>query len=72
MVAVIANERQYRITNVAAREFEAALSRLDTVEAHRPPNMRRAVREAMESQLEELREEVAEYGSLRSRRESRG
>jgi len=30
------------------------------VEAHRPPELRRVMREAMESQLEELREEVAE------------
>ena len=63
---MIANERQYRITNAAAREFEEALVRLDTVEAHRSPDMRRVMREAMESQLEELREELAEYDALRS------
>jgi DNA-binding Xre family transcriptional regulator len=63
---MIANERQYRITKTAAREFEAALARLETVEAHRPPDMRRVMREAMESQLEELREEIAEYDALRS------
>ena len=55
---MIANERQYRITNAAAREFEEALARLETVEAHRPPEMRRVMREAMESQLDELREEM--------------
>ena len=32
---MIANERQYRITRTAAREFEEALARLETVEAHR-------------------------------------
>jgi ribosome-binding protein aMBF1 (putative translation factor) len=63
---MIANERQYRITKTAAREFEAALARLETVEAHRPPDMRRVMREAMESQLEELREGIAEYDALRS------
>lgn len=63
---MIANERQYRITRTAAREFEEALSRLETVEAHRPPELRRVMREAMESQLEELREELADYEALRS------
>jgi ribosome-binding protein aMBF1 (putative translation factor) len=63
---MIANERQYRITRTAAREFEEALARLETVEAHRPPELRRVMREAMESQLEELREELAEYDALRS------
>jgi len=63
---MIANERQYRITRTAAREFEEALVRLETVEAHRPPELRRVMREAMESQLEELREEIAEYDALRS------
>jgi DNA-binding Xre family transcriptional regulator len=63
---MIANERQYRITNAAAREFEEALARLETVEAHRPPDLRRVMREAMESQLDELREEIAEYEALRS------
>lgn len=63
---MIANERQYRITHAAAREFEETLGRLDTAEAHRPPELRRAMREAIESQLEELREQLAEYDALRS------
>lgn len=63
---MIANERQYRITNAAAREFGEALARLDTVEAHRSPDIRRVMREAMESQLEDLREELSEYEALRS------
>ena len=62
---MIANERQHRITRTAAREFEEALARLETVEAHRPPELRRVMREAMESQLEELREELADYEALR-------
>jgi ribosome-binding protein aMBF1 (putative translation factor) len=63
---MIANERQYRITRTAAREFEVALARLETVEAHRTPELRQVMREAMESQLEELREEMADYDALRS------
>jgi DNA-binding Xre family transcriptional regulator len=62
---MIANERQYRITRTAARELEEALARLETVEAHRPSELRRVMREAMESQLEELREELADYEALR-------
>jgi len=63
---MIANERQYRITRASAREFEEALTRLETVEAHRSPEMRRVMRDAMESQLEELRDEIGEYEALRS------
>jgi hypothetical protein len=62
---MIANERQYRITSTAVREFEEALVNLETVEGHRPPAMRRLMREAIESQLEELREDLAEYNALR-------
>ncbi|MGH2410915.1 MAG: helix-turn-helix domain-containing protein [Chloroflexota bacterium] len=65
---MITNERQYRITKAAIHEFEEALDRLETVEAHRPPERRRVMREATESQLEELREQVAEYDALRSGR----
>jgi ribosome-binding protein aMBF1 (putative translation factor) len=65
---MIANERQYRITNAAAREFEEALASLETAEAHRPPELRQVMREAIESQLEELSEELAEYEALRSGR----
>lgn len=63
---MIANERQYRITKSEAKKFEEALDRLETVEGHRPDEMRRIMREAMESQLEELREQLAEYDALRS------
>jgi DNA-binding Xre family transcriptional regulator len=65
---MIANERQYRITKTAVREFEEALDRLETAEAHRPPDVRRVMREAIESQLDELREQVTEYEALRSGR----
>jgi len=65
---MITNERQYRISKAAIREFEEALARLEMVEAHRPPELRRVMREAIESQLEELREQVTEYDALRSGR----
>lgn|SRR5487761_66340 len=62
---MIANERQYRITKSAVRQFEESLQRLDSDESHRPPQMRQLMREAMESQLQDLREEVAEYDALK-------
>ena len=63
---MITNERQYRITKSAVEDFEQALARLETVESDRPPEVRQVMREAIESQLEELREQVAEYEALRS------
>lgn len=63
---MIANERQYRITKAEAAKFEEALTRLETAEGHRSDEMRRMMREAMESQLEELQEQLAEYDALRS------
>jgi len=62
---MITNDRQYQITRTAAREFEEVLARLDTVESHRSPKLRQAMREAMESQLEELREQLADYEATR-------
>ena len=63
---MIANELQYRVTSAAAREFEEGLARLDATEAHRPPEMRALMRAAMESQLEDLRQQLAEYEALRA------
>jgi ribosome-binding protein aMBF1 (putative translation factor) len=65
---MIANERQYRITKTALGEFEDALAKLEAREAHRPPEIREVMRDAILSQLEELREEIAEYEALRNGR----
>ncbi|HUH07436.1 MAG TPA: helix-turn-helix transcriptional regulator [Egibacteraceae bacterium] len=65
---MIANDLQYRVTRTAAREFEEALARLDEREAHRSPEMRALMRAAMESQLEDLRRQLAEYEALRAGR----
>jgi DNA-binding XRE family transcriptional regulator len=62
---VIANERQYRITKAAAQDFEEALARLEAAEGSRTPEIRRLMREGLESQLEELREQLAEYEGIR-------
>jgi ribosome-binding protein aMBF1 (putative translation factor) len=65
---MIKNEREYRITTAQANKFEQALSQLDTPQApgglH--PLIQRAQRDALQSQLDELREQIAEYESLKS------
>jgi DNA-binding XRE family transcriptional regulator len=64
--SMIANDLQYRVTRTAVREFEEALARLDQTEGHRSPEMRALMREAMDSQLEELRRQLADYDALRT------
>lgn len=60
---MITNERQYRITKREAERFEQALAQLE--QSDRPKALRRIMRDGMESQLQELREELAEYEALR-------
>jgi Zn-dependent peptidase ImmA (M78 family)/transcriptional regulator with XRE-family HTH domain len=64
---MITNERQYRITRSEANRFERALAKFDdTPRDNVHPLLVKAEREAMASQLDELREEVAEYERLKS------
>ncbi|MGH2355373.1 MAG: helix-turn-helix domain-containing protein [Chloroflexota bacterium] len=65
---MIENERQYQITKAAAERFEEALAHADQHGAHLHPRLRRAMREGIESQLQELREQMAEYDALRGGR----
>jgi DNA-binding XRE family transcriptional regulator len=65
---MIANELQRRVTQTAIREFEAALARLDADAQDRPEWIRKGLREGMESQLADLRQELADYDALRSGR----
>ena len=59
---MIMNERQYRITRAQVARFEAALSATATV-AYQRTDMRlvAAQRDALSSQLDDLREELGEY-----------
>ena len=66
---MITNERQYRITRNKAKSFERALAVFDAnapqrAEVH--PRLVQAEREAMESELASLREELEEYERLKS------
>lgn len=65
---MIANERQYGITKTAIERFEKALAQVDERAAERHPRLQQAMRAGMESQLEELRAQVAEYEALRDGR----
>ena len=63
---MITNERQYRITKAEAKRFEEALGQPEKETAKVHPRIQQAMREGLESQLRELREEMAEYEALRS------
>ena len=66
---MIRNERQYRITKSQIAKFEAALA--DVTERSNSgvsARLRNLEQDALGSQLEELREEAAEYERLRSGR----
>lgn len=65
---MIANERQYRISKAEADRFERALGQLEVVAARRSAELRDVMREAIASQLEELREQLADYEALKSGR----
>ena len=66
---MITNERQYRITRKKAHGFAHAIEKFDAksysrIDVH--PRLVHAEREAMESQLADLREELEEYEQLKS------
>jgi hypothetical protein len=63
---MIANELQRRVTQTAIRELEEALAGLDEDAKDRPEWIRKGLREGMESQLADLRQELAEYEALRA------
>lgn len=65
---MIANEVQRRVTQAAIRKFEDALARLDEDAKDRPEWIRAGLRAGMESQLADLRQELADYDALRSGR----
>jgi len=62
---MITNERQYRVTKEEAEKFATALAQEESSAAHLAPLLRTAMRAALESQLQDLREELAEYDAVR-------
>ncbi len=65
---MITNERQYRITKAEAKRFEEALAQPEKESLRIHPRIQQAMREGLESQLEELRDQIAEYEALRTGR----
>lgn len=66
---MIKNERQYRITKAQIEKFSDALAQLSTSVQSEPsvhPLLKKAEREAMESQIAELRAQLEEYEALKS------
>lgn len=64
---MIENERQYRITRAEAKRFEEVLAH-DHGSKDVTPRMKQAIRAGIESQLEDLREEMARFDALRVER----
>ena len=66
---MITNERQYKITRSKAKRFADAIKELDVTASERGkvhPRLVQAEREGMESVLEELQKELAEYEELQN------
>lgn len=65
---MIKNEREYRITRAQVAKFERALSALSASDTGTRfhPLVQKAQMAALESQLAELREQIAEYEALKS------
>jgi hypothetical protein len=63
---MVRNEREYRISKAQVEEFELAVVvvvELSDADVH--PLLLQAQRDSLQSQLTELREELAEYESYR-------
>jgi ribosome-binding protein aMBF1 (putative translation factor) len=66
---MIKNERQYRVAKAQAAKFEEALKAMQTgsrKDRTTHPRLIKAQKDALESQLESLRRELAEYEELES------
>lgn len=66
---MIKNERQYRITKAQAEKFEQALAQSKEATPATPqvhPLLKKAQQDAIESQLDELRAQLAEYDALQA------
>lgn len=65
---MIKNEREYRVTRAQAARFEQALTELERAgsEEQLHPLLEKAQRDSLQSQMDDLREQMAEYEALRS------
>src|SRR6202051_1752894 len=68
---MIKNERQYRITKAEAEKFQGSLEGWDPTPTDGiDPIIHAAQKAALESQLHDLKRDVAEYEALRSGRQT--
>src|SRR5437016_3013306 len=65
---MITNERQYRITRAALREFKEALSKIRKETTEQDPILRQAQIESVESEIEILHQQIEQYETIRSGR----
>ena len=66
---MITNERQYKITRTEAEKFRRTIAEMKAGPAERDgihPRLVQAEREALESQLDDLASEIAEYERLKT------
>jgi ribosome-binding protein aMBF1 (putative translation factor) len=65
---MIENERQYRVTKRRIAQFETSLTSLRATPrpANMPGRLHQVMQESLESQLTDLRREVAEYEALKA------
>lgn len=65
---MIENERQYFVTKKRIQQFEESLASLHATPRPEkvPPQIHRAMIESVESQLDDLREELAAYEALKA------
>ena len=66
---MISNERQYRITKAASERFKQALTDFGNDAGNQEgvhPRLVQAQREALQSQLDDLLHELAEYEALKA------
>ncbi|MBN1312200.1 MAG: helix-turn-helix transcriptional regulator [Anaerolineae bacterium] len=63
---MIRNERQYRITKAQADKFKRALDESAAQSAGKHPLLAQATKDALQSQYDELREQLDEYEALTS------
>jgi ribosome-binding protein aMBF1 (putative translation factor) len=62
---MIQNEREYKITKAQADKFAEALAAFEQNPPKGHPKMRKAYQEAMQSQLEELQDQLSDYDALK-------
>ena len=62
---MIQNEREYKITKAQADKFTEALAAFEANPPEGHPKMRKAYKDAMTSQLEELQDQLSDYDALK-------